>query len=282
MNHRLYEEINNPDKWTPRMGEPVSRNDLARFQLGLNKVFGLALDGSPNVRIVWGQDFDATRCFNRYSGEWYPRYLSHIDEEVIEKNGQKVVAFNYIAAPRYVIEARVSQAENVFAFAESGVEKLAVMDESGKPQVVSSESFTAAVGEEWEEILRIFDHDHYDSRQSECCEWNAKSGYECWGYYRHPDAGDLKYLANAWQQMQERFKTAPDEARTPEEKEQLLRERMRRMTELKRRQKEEVRKSLAEFWSSNFAKLDQSATEQAHGPFHFLSGHNSAGRPAKT
>lgn len=287
MNHRLNEEFNNPDKWRPQMGEQFNRVDRGRFQLALNKIFGLAPDGSPNVRIVWGQDFEVTRVFNRYSGEWYPAYLSHVAEDVNEIDGQKTVAFHYIAAPRYVIEGRVSRGANLDALLESGVDKLAMQETDrkgrpvGAPQIISAEAYGSAVGEEWEELLRIVDHDHYDPRQSYCCIHNAQRGYECWGYYRHPDAGDLKYLAAGYQQMQQAFETAPDQARTPEEKAKLLMERMRKMTEVKRQRKDEVKRSLAEFWSSKFAKLDQSVTEQAHGPFHFLSGHNSAGVPVK-
>lgn len=301
MNPRLYEEINNPNKWRPRMGAPLSETDLARFQLGLNRIFGLALDNSPNVRIVWGQDYEQTKTFNRYSGDWYPRYLSHVLEEAGQDQfGQPTFSAQYVAAPRYVIEGRVSMPENAAAFAETGVEKLAVVlctncgeafnEQNGKcpkcngvqskQQIISSESYTAAFGECWEELLRILDHDHIDPQQSDCCKWNAEQGYECNGYFRLPVASDLKYLDAKWRQMQAVFRTAPDQARTPEEKQRLLQSRMRDLTEQKRKQKEAVKMELAEFWQSKFAKLDQSVTEQAHGPFHFLSGHNPAGLPA--
>lgn len=282
MNPRLNESINNPDKWTPNMGEPVSAQTLAGFQLGLNKIFGLGLDGTPNVRIVWGQDFEQTKVFNRYSGDWYPRYLSHVLEKTDQDaNGQPVIQSRYVAAPRYVIEGRVSIPENALAFADSGVEKLVVLDPDGKPEVVSAESYRAAVGEQYEELLRILDHDHLDPRLSQCCQWNAEHGYECNGYYRSPDGGDLLYLQHGWTQMQRLFQTAPSQARTTQEKQFLFTQRMARLTETKRKQKEEIKKELGEFWKSRFADLDQSVTEQAHGPFHFLSGHNPAGVPVR-
>jgi len=300
LNPRLYAEINNPNKWHPRMVVPMGESDLARFQEGLNSIFGVAPDGSPNVRIVWGQDWEKTKCFNRYSGDWYPRYLSHVIEKGGEdQHGQAVISSQYVAAPRYVIEGRVSLPENATAFAESGVEKLAVLlcascggscgekDDAcptcgsrgtWQQQIVSSDSYKAAFGEHWEELMRILDHDHLDPQQSACCKWNAEQGYECNGYFRLPDPMDLKYLAARWRQMQSLFKTAPNQARTAEEKQRLLAQRMRDLTEKKRQQKEAVRKELAEFWQSKFANLDQSVTEQHHGPFHFMSAHNPAGR----
>lgn len=281
MNPRLYAEINNPNKWRPRMGEPLGESELAQFQAGLDRIFGTAPDGSPNVRIVWGQDYAKTKTFNRYSRDWYPRYLSHVLEEGgQDQYGQAIYSSHYVAAPRYVIEGRVSMPENAVAFAETGVEKLAIADEDGKQQIISSDSYTSAFGEHWEELLRILDHDHIDPQKSDCCKWNAEQGYECNGYFRLPDAGDLKYLAAKWRQMQQYFQTAPDQARTPQEKQRLFEERMRGLTEQKRQQKEAVKKELAEFWQSKFAKLDQSVTEQAHGPWHFMSGHNPAGLPA--
>ncbi len=281
MNSRIYEEMNDPDKWRPRMGEPLNAFEMARFQMGLNQIFGLAPDNSPNVRIVWGQNYEATKCFNRYSGEWYPRYLSFVQESSeLNKDGLPVVKAEYVAAPRYVIEGRVSLAENASALAESGVETLAMLDEDGKQQVIAQDTFRPAVGEQWEELLRILDHDHIDPKQSACCQWNAAREFECWGYFRLPDAGDLKYLQAKWNQMRHIFETAPGEVRTAKEKQYLFNSRMAAFTEEKRRQKDEVKKALAEFWKSKFAQLDQSVTEQAHGPYHFLSGHNSAGRPA--
>lgn len=281
MNHRLNEEFNNPDKWSPRMPEPLNLADLARFQAKLNQIFGLAPDNSPNVRIVWAQNWEQTRVFNRYSGSWYPRYLSHtLEESGEDENGLPTLRIEYVAAPRYVIEGRVSMAENGAALLESGVEKLAVFDESGKQQLLSSERYLPAVGEQWEELLRIYDHDHIDPKQSACCQWNAKNGYECWGYYRHPDDGDLLYMNAKWREYRQFFETNPMEVRTAKEKQRLLTTRMAAFTEEKRQKQEAIKKELAEFWNSKFARLDQSVTEQAHGPFHFLSGHNPAGTPA--
>lgn len=281
MNSKIYEPFNDPDKWRPRMGAPLNAIDLARFQLGLNQIFGLGDDNRPNVRIVWAQDWERTKAFNRYSGDWYPRYLSHTLEEVVtDEAGLPLLKIEYVAAPRYVIEGRVSQADNELALTDTGVEKLVMLDEAGRQQVITSDAFQAAVAEEYEELLRIFDHDHIDPKQSACCQWNARRGYECWGYYRHPDEGDLQYLKAKWREMQARYSTRPDQERTPQEKQQLLTERMRALTEQKRRQKEEIKKELAEFWDSHFAKFDQSPTEQHHGPYHFLSAHNSAGSPA--
>lgn len=278
MNSRIYEPINDPDKWTPRMGAPLNAIDLARFQLGLNQIFGLAPDNSPNVRIVWGQDWEKTKAFNRYSGAWYPRYLSHTQEEVMEDDaGLPLLKVEYVAAPRYVIEGRVCLADNAPELERAGAETLAIFDEAGKQQVITSDSFQRAVAEEYEEVLRIFDHDHIDPKQSACCQWNAERGFECWGYYRHPDDGDLKYLAAKWRQMQAQFQTAPDQVRTTQEKQRLLMDRMHALTEEKRRQKEEIKKELAEFWKSHFAKFDQSPTEQHHGPYHFMAAHNPAG-----
>ena len=281
MNSRIYEEINDPDKWSPRMGAPLNLFELARFQLGLNQIFGLAMDNSPNVRIVWGQDWEKTKRFNRYSGSWYPGYLSHVQEEDgLDENNVPVIKSQYVAAPRYVIEGKISQPENALALGECGVETLAMFDEDGKQQVISKETYQAAVGEEYEEILRIYDHDHIDPKQSACCQWNAKRNYECWGYYRHPDAGDLKYLAAKWREMQKLFQTGPDQQRTPQEKQYHFLATMAALTEQKRKQKEEIKKELGEFWKSNFAQLDQSAKEASWGPYHFVGEgmkHSSSG-----
>lgn len=281
MNSLIYKEINDPEKWTPRMARPFNATDLARFQMGLNQIFGLGPDNSPNVRIVWAQDWEQTKCFNRYSGDWYPRYLSHTLEDVgRDDQKQTTLKTEYVAAPRFVIEGRVSQVDNAAAFAESGVEKVAVTDKDGKPQVLTSDQYQAAVADEYEELVRILQHDHDDPNQSACCQWNARRGYECWGYYRHPDGVDLKYLEAKWREMQARFQTAPDQQRTAEEKQRFLTERLTAMTEAKRKKKELIKQELGEFWRSKFAKLDQSVTEQHHGPWHFMSGHNSAGTPA--
>lgn len=306
MNSLIYQEINDPEKWVPRMARPFNETDLARFQEGLNRIFGLGSDNSPNVRIVWAQDWEQTKVFNRYSGDWYPRYLSH----TLEEGGQDdqrlpTLKVQYVAAPRFVIEGRVSQAENALAFVESGEEVIAVVlcvacgeasppqegvadpacpscgsRAGGKIQKITSDTYRAGVADEYEELLRILDHDHLDPELSACCQWNARRDYECWGYYRHPGAGDLKYLEAKWREMQERFQTGPDQQRTAEEKQRFLRERLWEMTEQKRKKKELIKQELGEFWRSKFAKLDQSVTEQHHGPFHFLSGHNPAGIPA--
>ena len=83
-----------------------------------------------------------------------------------------------------------------------------------------------------------------------------------------------------WREYRQFFETNPMEVRTAKEKQRLLTTRMAAFTEEKRQKQEAIKKELAEFWNSKFARLDQSVTETSFGPYHFLSGHNPAGTPA--
>jgi hypothetical protein len=78
-------------------------------------------------------------------------------------------------------------------------------------------------------------------------------------------------LAARVQAMQRELQGDPRVVRTPEEKARLLRRRMEQMTERNRQRKEIIAAELQEFFSSKFARLDQSVTEQAHGPYLFLN-----------
>lgn len=263
MNAKLYETINNPEKWSSRMGQPCAAATLQRFQLGLDSIFGTGM-----ARIVWGQDWERTKTWNRYGEFWYPTYLSHINSDV-----------EYIAKPRYYVEGRISlEITRAQGSIEQGQESIKVKDEAGREQLLTTDTFTeAALAQDgqWEELICIDRHDNV------CCAWNQQRGYECAGYYRHPDNRDLQYLAARVFEMFQHFKGDPRLVRSDEEKNAFLRRRLEHLTEAKRQRKAQLSGALREFFSSHFAKLDQSPTEQAHGPYHFLN-QNTYTQGAKT
>jgi hypothetical protein len=256
MNSTLYDTINDPEKWTPRMAEPCSASDLAWFQAGLDRIFG---DGM--ARIAWGQDWERTKQYNRYGDFWYPAYLSHTNEDN-----------EYVMAPRYIVEGKITvEVFKAMGGLEAGREATKIIDPNDplqREQELESSTWKAApLVDQWEELIRIDWHDPVEG----CCNWNKVRGFECWGYFRKPDQADLDYLAARVQAMQRELQGDPRVVRTPEEKARLLRRRMEQMTERNRQRKEIIAAELQEFFSSKFARLDQSVTEQAHGPYLFLN-----------
>jgi hypothetical protein len=272
MNPAIYEEINNPPKWNPRMAEPCSRETIRVFQKGLDRIFGTRPGGLPLVRIVWAQDFEKTKTFNRYSKEWYPSYLSHVNEWAGQDvAGQPTIRSVYVAAPRYIIEGWRAPELDYADLAMAETERVVAPDEDGKEQLIRADSFTAAVGEQWEEIFRLAVHDHNDPKQSYCCQWNEMHGYECWGYFRVPTKAHLDHLEYAYKQMQEVFDTGPTMVRTEAEKARHFARRMDELTKAKQYRRDQISRELSEFWKSKFANPNQPYKEAVHGPYHFLN-----------
>lgn len=276
MNPAIYEEINNPKKWTPRMAEPCSRDTIAVFQKNLDRIFGTRPGGLPLVRIVWGQDFEKTKIFNRYSKEWYPAYLVHVNEWMEQDiAGQPVQRSTYISAPRYVIEGWRAPAIDYADLVMAETEKVTIMEEGrdGKPveQIVTTDSFVESAGDQWQEIFRVAVHDHADPKQSFCCQWNEAHEDECWGYYRAPTKAILDKLEADYAQMKTIFQTAPWEVRTQEEKARNFARRMDQITKDKQYRRDQISRQLSEFWSSKFANPNQSHKQAASGPYHFIT-----------
>ena len=184
--------INNHE-WRENIPSPLSREDIARFQEKLNKIVGVEPDGTPHLKLVWGQDQREDGMWDR-EGYWVPRHhwSTVYDNVANEKTGLIELVPKYIGVPRYFVLAYVPPVH----LPES--ERVASFD--GKT------FFTPEMNEtQWVDFLEGGVCVHTPKREDgwrDCCEKAATNGVNCFGLYRPPDEKDLDYIHRCYQQWQ--------------------------------------------------------------------------------
>lgn len=173
--------LHNPLAWVENIPSPI---DLREFQKELNKAGGVQLNGTPNYRIVWGQDFQNARIWNRYKNEWNPMFwhTTLIEQEIKESPvvaGLAIAQFKrkLIMTPRFFILKNIPPDVAYATGTESGVDS-------------DKETFSAAhiASEgEWIPYRVICDHDE----QRQCCARSDALSSNCWGWFRLPGQVDL-------------------------------------------------------------------------------------------
>lgn len=230
--------------------------NLRYWQSRIDQVAGKTVTGQSLLRIVWGQDTEATKMI--VCGEWrlkYPFFRFQDGERIVD-----------IGIPRFYVEELIPRAslmekdrwENArYQWNQDTLEREDVLGpcpENGWYQAV-------------------FEIAHHDEV---CCNGEGvKNGTPCLGGYRQPTESDIERIQRV---LQRREAAANSEvAPTPE---QLEKQRQDIVEARDERQRRELRERL-EDWTKTHAHTwtTHDPSVISNGKFHWMSGHSKSGTP---
>ena len=229
----MNEALNDPTKWDSNEPSPMAAVDLARFQAALVSIVGAEEDGTPHMRVVWGQDLKATAIWDRYAREWRPRYAhERIKSQVFNPaTGLFETKYDWIGVPRFFIEAYIPPVHAKPAEEKAGVDADGdVFAEAKQPEGM------------WMTATPICQHSQLkvESGWRTCCYnaiWNKQT---CWGTYREPDDFDLETVREGLERRMAANISRPDQRLTQYDREVAYLEWVRDALKEKNKKREEV------------------------------------------
>ena len=230
--------------WQGNHAPPLDKRTVARYQLRINGICGLALSGNPNVRIIWPADQDPNISMHVVDGEPRARYGVYSYEFQCEKTSESGVV---------------------------GVETITV-------DIVPQRWIV----EDWDEPSQSYRHlftvGHHDDR---CCD-GAESieGHLCYGLYREPEQRDLEYLQRLTSVREKYHRVKSDEQMSYSEMQDWLSRMRTWKAEGERRTKERYKEAAMNALMPQRPRIfSVDPTVRAWGRHHFLAGHNKSGSP---
>lgn len=180
----------NDHLWDENIACPMSESSIALWQKKLNDLAGTESDGTPHLKLEWGQDPQALEL-DRLANVWLPRH--HWDtkngvEQVSEAGlflGYKPV---YIGVPRMFVVAYVPPVH----FPDTELEQHKVGDDTFLPHPIKEAT--------WLEMQVIKTCKPRIGDSFACCIENASKGRNCYGYYRPFDMQDFEYIRKCFRQ----------------------------------------------------------------------------------
>ena len=177
--------LNNAATWgTKEVHQPPSSFNVAAFQAKLDKIFGLAPNGMPIVRLVWAGDI--AKCYSRFYTEWTNAGFG-TESELRAKYRYATIKIpgttDYIdiPPPRWIIEDR----EDASRYASIWQQTRWQNGKEMRPPPPLDGYYC--------HLMTIAKHD------ASCCNQAKEDRVVCWGQYRKPDARDLAMLNKARQ-----------------------------------------------------------------------------------
>jgi hypothetical protein len=210
-------ELDNPSRWNQYL-KPWF--DVEAFQQRINDWVGLARDGSPIIRLVWGQDVTTRAYFEETPKYWTRRQKGHPD-------------FIWWTVPRWILEAKLEPEQYVDAW---NATRYKMLDPSagtglkcgdcgmpGDPELINGQLYcrscvsTNIIG--GQVVDKGPPPEIYYSFMSECAEHEGmtdpvngwpqcctRAFYEdrrrCWGTYRNPGDLDLEIASQTVRRME--------------------------------------------------------------------------------
>ncbi len=228
--------------------------DLSSFQKRINLAVGLASNGKPKIRIVWGQDFEQTKmiCF----GAWRLRYPFYRYAEGGE--------IHDIGIPRFFVEELHSNAELNHNGAWDSA-RYSWIDGAGKVDAlgpIPEDGF-------YTEVFQIAYHDNL------CCGGREMvKGEKCLGAYREPNDSDLQRI----RRMVQRREQASNDERAPTA-ELIAKRTADAAAKRDERWEKGIREVTQDFFRQHSWKFaEHDPTKLRHGRWHFVgSGHSKSG-----
>lgn len=233
--------------------------DLAAFQRRIDRVAGKTPDGKSKVRLVWGQDFNATRMI--VCGEWRMRYPFYRYEE-----GGKILD---IGTPRFYVEELHPNEE---LRKDGSWERARWEWDSDSLQRVDVLG-PAPEGGFYSAVFMIAHHD------DKCCGGAGHVKYvQCLGGYRPPNDSDIERIRRAIWNRDHAPKSEIEPSGELVHKrtmDRIEKRDERRSTELRERL-EDWTKTHAHTWTNDDPSLAK------WGKYHFTGGHNKSGSAKET
>ncbi len=191
--------INNSHEWNVNIPSPLSPSESAKFQQELNQICGTEADGTPHLRLAWGQDLDINSplCDGLYDreGYWVPRHhwTTKYENFANQETGLIELRPVYIGVPRYYILAYVPPVH--------------IPDDQRKASWEGGEFFTEDMNRnQWVDFMELEDHVNKNADGDYgCCLEAASHGVNCHGMYGTPNPKDLRFVTacyKRWQQLE--------------------------------------------------------------------------------
>lgn len=197
--------------WTENVASPMAAVEFARFQASLDSIVGLEADGTPRLRLVWGQDLRTTETWDRYQKLYRPRYAHRrVRRDVISPStGLIEPRYDWIGVPRYFIEAYVPRLHL------NPLEEKAGADPDGDTYAEAR-----TVGGIYVTATPILEHSQVigEGGWRICCLEAVRLGRKCWGRYREPDQFDLDTVRQGLAERQQAGVSRPDAPSTEADK----------------------------------------------------------------
>lgn len=189
--------INDSREWNANIASPLSRYESEKFQHDLNQICGTELDGTPHLRLAWGQDLDVNSplCDGLYDrkGYWVPRHHWTTRFHHIANPQTRLLELQpeYIGVPRYYILAYVPSVH--------------MPDEQRRASFEDGEFFTEDMNRnQWVDFMGLEDHINKNADGDYgCCLEAGRHGFNCHGMYGTPNQKDLRYITGHYKQWQQ-------------------------------------------------------------------------------
>lgn len=231
--------------------------DLKPWQARLDRMAGKTPSGLSNLRLVWGQDFEATKTI--VCGAWRMRYPFYRFED-----GGKIYD---IGIPRFYVEELVPRA-NLMANGRWENARYYQDPETGKTIDVLGPCPETGF---YEAVFAIAYHD------VRCCGGAEVRDHEpCLGAYREPRDTDFDRIGRILQRRDRATEGQlnPSAADTAKRKEDMVNAR-------DERRQAALREQIAGFLKTHaFTWFTDDPTVISHGKYHWVSGHNKSGSPS--
>lgn len=228
--------------------------DLKVWQKRIDQVAGKTATGQSRLRIVWGQDTEATKMI--VCGAWRLKYPFWRWEEggVIRDIGM----------PRFYVEEHLPRAE-LMANGRWDSARYSFDNETGELMDVlgpcPEDGFYSSA-------FMIAYHDEH------CCNGEeARNGEPCVGAYRPPRDIDIQRIQRALQRREKaaNSEVAPTEQQLAKQQENIIEARDERRRRELRERLDDWAKTHAHTWTTHDPSVIQ------HGKYHFTGGHSKSG-----
>lgn len=215
----------NSHAWDSNLPNPLSSEQMAKFQHKLNAVVGRETDGTERWKLLWAPNQD-TWIWNRYKDRWEPHFEHYwADAQVTyqdtqspkskKKRGIDTIVVNHpIALPRFWIGALVP-----------AVHRNAKDDAAGVDEFGTRFSARRYRGPEYVNMFTITQHSELTDPETKmrlCCQHRlTELDVTCKGDFRVPDDQDIVHLQQMLQARIGHDIVRPDESLTAYDKNKL-------------------------------------------------------------
>jgi hypothetical protein len=208
----------NSHTWDDHIPAPMGPGEAAAFQQKLDELAGVEPDGSPRLRLAWAPDCEEWNVYLKKPAtpQWA---LWRIIRDGVEQASPGSILlqpkFKLVAAPRYVLLGRVTEASRM------GDTRDRTFSEADGTSVEEREQPVV-----WRKVLWIWKHTEQDVQGTPLCCMNRLMEHRtrCFGEFRKPDEYDLQFVARLFQQWSAQYQAAAHERLTEKDKARIISE----------------------------------------------------------
>lgn len=272
--------------------------DITAFNKELTRIFGKEeMTGRPWVRVIWAaapltdrDEYGVPTAFtwDMYGkggeGEWRRTYLYASSFDWLEVPDRETGLFvkhkiwTDIAPPRFVIERFIPPSMALSGWVASGRDRTGDKWTDRRPThgLYEALMFPPSLLAIAPRIATgvIAEHNGY------CCEQASKERLMCYGQYAEPGQVHLDEFARIKYLLNREKEDRPGEM-TAEQWEAARKRSRERDAGKFTRAEANLDLAIRDFWRTHKSQLTDDVSVNQHGKFHWVSGHNKSGTPAK-